>query len=147
MGTFLDRWRSPDAALLILRLWLGLVGVLHGSQKLFGAFGGTGIPNFAESLGKMNVPAPTAAAYAAALSEFLGGLLVGLGILPRLAAIPFLFTMVVAWATAHHFKFFGQSGGGEYPLTLAVALLVVVIAGPGRYTLSSCLRRPPPVRS
>jgi putative oxidoreductase len=86
-------------------------------------------------LAGMNVPAPTASAYLAALSEFAGGLLIALGILPRLAAIPFAITMVVAWATAHHGKFFSQTGGGEYPLTLAVMAIVVVIAGPGRYSL------------
>ncbi len=32
-----------DAALLLLRAWLGITFVLHGGQKLFGWFGG-GIP-------------------------------------------------------------------------------------------------------
>ena len=136
-----SRLTSPDAGLLVLRAWLGLVGILHGSQKLFGAFGGGGIRGFAEGLEKMNVPVPTVAAYAAALAEFVGGLLVALGIFPRIAAIPFLFTMLVAWGKAHQGKFFAQNGGGEYALTLAVGLLVIIIAGPGRYTLPALIRR------
>lgn len=127
---------APDAALLVLRLWLGFVGVAHGSQKLFGAFGGPGIKGFAGFLDTLHIPAPTLAAWLSALAEFAGGLFIAAGVLPRLAAIPFAFSMLVAWATAHHFKFFAQTGGGEYPLTLAVAAAAIIIAGPGRYTLA-----------
>jgi putative oxidoreductase len=130
----------PDAGLLVLRLWLGLVGVLHGSQKLFGAFGGAGLKGFAGHLESLQIPAPGLSAALAACAEFFGGLLIALGIVPRLAATPFAFTMLVAWATAHHFGFFAAAGGGEYALTLAAAAIVVIIAGPGRY---SVLRRAP----
>ena len=130
----LNRWADPDGGLLGLRLWLGVVGVLHGAQK-FGAFGGDGIQGFAGFLNKLNVPMPGVSAVVAALSELLGGLLIALGIVPRLAAVPFAITMMVAFATAHQGKFFAQTGGGEYPLTLAVMAAVVMVAGPGRYTV------------
>jgi putative oxidoreductase len=137
--TALDRYSNPDLGLLLLRLWLGLVGILHGGQKLFGLFGGHGPREFADALAGMHVPAPYASAILAGCAEFFGGLLVALGIVPRLAAIPFAITMLVAWSTAHHFKFFSQTGGGEYPLTLAAALLTIIVAGPGRFTLPRLL--------
>ena len=134
---------SPDCGLLLLRVWLGVVGVLHGSQKLFGAFGGPGIKGFAGFLDTLHLPAPTASAYAAALSELVGGLLIALGLWPRVAAIPVAFTMLVAWLTAHKGGFFAQAGGGEYPLTLAVAALVIAIAGPGKWTITNITKERP----
>jgi putative oxidoreductase len=119
--------------MLLLRLWVGVVGVAHGGQKL-GFFGGDGIAKFAEGLTKMGVPAPTISAWMAALAESVGGAMIAIGLWPRLAAIPFAITMIVAWSTAHHFKFFGQ-GGGEYAFTLAVIAIAIIIAGPGRFTV------------
>ena len=126
---------SVDAGLLILRLWIGLIGVIHGGQKLFGLFGGHGIKAFADYLEKLSVPAPTASAVMAGLAEFGGGLLIALGILPRLAAIPFAFTMLVAWLTAHGGKFIAQDGGGEYALTLGILAMALAVAGPGKFTV------------
>lgn len=127
---------SHDLALLVLRLWLGVVGFYHGSQKLLGLFGGPGIKGFAGFLADLHVPAPTASAVLAGGSELVGGVLVAVGLLPRLFAIPFLFTMLTAWATAHHFAFDVQQHGGEYPLMIAVALLTIIIAGPGKYAVT-----------
>ena len=126
---------SVDLGLLIVRVWIGLIGFIHGGQKLFGLFGGGGIKGFAGYLQTLNVPAPTASAVMAGLAEFGGGLLIALGIVPRLAAIPFAFTMLVAWMTAHGGKFIAQDGGGEYALTLAVLALAIAVAGPGRFTV------------
>jgi len=129
---------NTDLGLFVLRLWLGLVGVLHGTQKIFT---GEGIGVFAGFLEKLHVPAPTLSAWMAALSELVGGLVIALGLWTRLAAIPFAITMLVAWATAHKFQFFAQSGGGEYPLTLAVAALVIAVSGPGKWTVARFTQR------
>ena len=110
------------------------MGILHGSQKL-GAFGGPGVKGFAGFLESLHVPAPGLSAWMAVLAELVGGAMIALGLWPRFAALPFAFTMLVAWATAHKGGFFAQTGGGEYPLTLAVIALVIAIAGPGRYTI------------
>ena len=49
----------------------------------------------------------------------------GLGLFTRIAAIPFIFTMLVAIFKVHWPKFSGQ-GGFEYPLTLAVIALALL---------------------
>ena len=123
-----------DLGLLILRLWLGMLGMFHGAQKVFGTCGGPGIDGFAGFLKSLDIPNPTAAAWGAGLSEFGGGVLVLIGLLARIAAIPFMATMIVAFATAHHGVFDVQKQGGEYPLTIAAGLLVIIVAGPGRYS-------------
>src|SRR5438445_13753872 len=86
-----------DWGLLILRLVLGGSFVLHGSQKLFGAFGGSGIEAFTSNIARMGFPGPPMAwSYLAAGSEFLGGLAVLLGVLTEFGAAAIAFTMIVA---------------------------------------------------
>ena len=49
---------AHDFGLLLVRLMVGVVGVFHGGQKLFGLFGGSGIEGFAKFLESLNVPLP-----------------------------------------------------------------------------------------
>jgi putative oxidoreductase len=133
---------GPDVGLLLLRLMVGAIGVFHGGGKLFtGLFGGAGPEGFAAELDQMGVPMPAVSAYLAGSAEFFGGLLVAAGVATRLAAVPFLFTMLVA-AFAVHGKAFGlQSGGMEYALTVAVILASLILTGPGRLTLPALFER------
>lgn len=135
MRALIQATRNPDLGLLLIRSMIGIVGIFHGSQKLFGLFGGHGIDGFAGYLASLGVPAPVPSAWLAGLAEFGGGLLVALGIAPRVAALPFLFAMLVAFFAAHGGKFEMQQGGGEYALTLAVVLAGLVFTGPGRFTV------------
>ena len=76
-----------DIGLLVLRLAVGLTMAAHGGQKLFGWFGGYGLGGtggFLESLGFR--PGRVHAALAGT-SEFVGGLLIALGLFPVGAAL------------------------------------------------------------
>lgn len=126
---------SPDLGLLLIRSWVGFVGVFHGSQKLFGLFGGPGIDGFAGYLGQLGVPAPQLNAILAGSAEFFGGLLLIAGLFPRLAAVPFLFTMLVAAFKAHAGKFSVSEGGMEYALTIAFVLAGLIFTGGGRFAV------------
>ncbi len=53
---------QPDLGLLLVRLMVGVVGMFHGSQKLFGLFGGRGVQGFADSLETLGIPLPLASA-------------------------------------------------------------------------------------
>lgn len=128
---------TSDLGLLLIRLMVGAVGVYHGAQKLFGHFGGMGIKPFSEMLAEMQVPQPLLSAYAAGSAEFFGGILVGLGLLTRLAALPFAFTMFVAAFMVHGKAFGLQHNGMEYALTLAVVLVALVLMGPGRISIDA----------
>jgi putative oxidoreductase len=135
-------WRM-NAGLLALRAILAVVFVYHGGQKLFGLFGGAGLEGFAGFLGQIGVPLPQVSAVLAALAEFGGGILLGLGVLARLATIPMAFTMLVAAFGVHGQAFGLQSGGMEYALTLAVVLGALGLMGPGAWTLPALLRAGP----
>jgi putative oxidoreductase len=122
---------NVDLGLLVIRLMVGFVGIYHGSQKLFGwPFGGHGLAATAEGFGKMGMPMPMASATAAGSAEFFGGVLLALG------NLFFAFTMAVAVGAVHWKNGFSGQGGYEYPFTLGVVLLALVISGPGRYALS-----------
>lgn len=130
----------PDLAVLVLRAMAGAVGVFHGSQKLFGAFGGQGPRAFGDYLASINVPLPLVSAYLAGLSEALGGLLVGIGLFTRPAALPFAFTMGVAIATSAKNGFSVSESGFEYPLFVLTALGAIVLLGPGRFSVDHIFR-------
>ena len=68
----------------------------------------------------------------------LPALLLGTGV--RLAAVPLTVTMLVAAFVAHGQAFDIQKGGMEYPLTLAVIVLALGLAGPGRFNVMNLIR-------
>src|SRR6188472_2139540 len=89
--------KATSAGLLILRLFLGLGLLAHGVQKIFLH----GITGFAGYLEKVGAPAPVASAWLSASTELVGGLLIAVGLLTRLAAIPLAINMTVAALLAH----------------------------------------------
>lgn len=123
-----------DVSLLAIRLMIGTALAFHGAQKLFGAFGGPGIDGFAAYNAHLGIPFPELGAYLAALAELGGGLAIAAGVLSRIAAIPVVFTLMTAVLVAHT-GFDATTGGGEYPLTLAVVSAALAWSGPGRLTL------------
>src|SRR2546425_3658973 len=120
--------------LLILRLVVGLTMAAHGAQKLFGWFGGHGLKGtggFLEQLGF--VPGRRNALFAG-LAEFIGGLLLALGLATPLAATLIISVMFVAVAAVHVKRgYFNQNQGYEDKLTLAAVALspAIIGAGPG----------------
>lgn len=126
---------QANLGLLLMRLMLGAVFMFHGAQKLFGMFEGPGLRGFAGFLEQLEVPMPMAAALAASLAEFVGGLSLATGIGARLMAIPLVITMLVAVYKVHPNAFSGKHNGMEYPLTLAAMTAGVGLIGPGNWTL------------
>lgn len=131
---------SNSYAFLPLRLGVGVVMTAHGAQKLFGWFGGHGLQGtgqfFAENLGLK--PGVLMAAMAGG-TEFVGGLLLLVGFLTRLAGLSLAGTMAVAIITAHPSAFFASNNGMEYPLTLLLASLTLVIGGGGALSVDKNL--------
>ena len=133
MNTTLER-NLLNAGLLTLRLMAGAVLTFHGAQKLFGWFGGYGITGTAGFFEQLGIPFPTASVILAGSAEFFGGLVFLAGSGTRLAAVPVAFTLFVAAFSAHS-GFSAQTGGMEYPLTLAVLAVGLGLTGPGRWTV------------
>lgn len=140
-------WNRRDAALLLIRLMLAAVFLYHGSQKLFGWFGGGGVEGMAAFNAQQGIPLPWLSAWLAGAAEFFGGLALLTGIWQRLATIPLVFTMLVASFVVHGGAFSVQNGGMEYPLTLAVVAAAAGLLGPGRYTILNLWGTAPGFRS
>jgi putative oxidoreductase len=119
-------------ARLLARLFIGGMFIGHGTQKLFGWFGGPGIDGTTGMMEKLGLAPPRPNAYAASLSETLGGAAIALGAFTPLAAATLIGTMTTAIRTVHLKNGFWSTGGGyEYNLTIIAALLLIVDGGPG----------------
>ena len=119
-------------AVLILRLFLGFTFMMHGSQKLLGAFGGGGLAGVAGMLSKLGVEPAQIWAWVLSITEFVGGVCVFLGFLARFWAAGLVIDMAVAIFKVHiHNGFFAGKNGFELPLALGVMALVIVLTGPG----------------
>ncbi|MFH8803481.1 DoxX family protein [Streptomyces sp. NPDC017936] len=129
-----------DIGLLLLRLGTGGVLVAHGTQKLFGWFGGHGLEGtgqFMESVGY--VPGKANAA-AAGLAETGGGALLALGLATPAAGAAAAGAMAGASAVHVPNGFFAQSGGYEHPASLGLIGAALAVTGPGRLSLDHALR-------
>ncbi len=129
-----------DLGLVVLRLVVGLTLAAHGTQKLFGWFGGYGLAGTGGFLEQLGFRPGKRAALMAGLAETAGGLLLAAGAATPLAATLIVGVMTVAIVTVHRPKgFFNHNGGYEYPTVLAVTALSVVLTGPGRLSVDAAL--------
>jgi putative oxidoreductase len=127
--------KRKDLGLLVLRLGTGGVLMAHGTQKLFGWFGGGGIEGTARTMEKMGFLPGRQSAVAAGLGEAGGGALLALGLATPLAGASAAGTMAGAIAVHQPNGFFVQGGGYEYPAFLGLCATGLGLAGPGRYSL------------
>src|SRR4051794_31511185 len=131
-----------DLAWLVLRITVGGSLIPHGMQKLFMAFNGPGMEKFIASLAGRGFPAPTLMGWLVALTEFVGGTLLAVGLLTRpAAAAVFIFMMVAVFSTHLPNGFFWTDKGFEYPLMWGIAALFFLIRGGGPYSVDRALGR------
>ncbi|MDA8376529.1 MAG: DoxX family protein [Planctomycetia bacterium] len=131
---------TQDVALLLIRLIIAIIFLYHGSQKLFGAFGGPGLKGWHAMIASMGMPMPWVSALLSACAEFFGGLIFLLGTGLRLIAVPLAINMMVATWVASKGGFSVMHNGCEYPLCLLVIVIAMFLLGPGRYTIGAMFR-------
>jgi len=126
--------------LLAVRLYWGWQFCQTGWGKLHN------LPHVIEFFTSLGIPAPALNAYFVSGLEFVGGILLILGLGGRLIAFVLTFDMIVAYATADReallsvfsdpSKFYNAS-----PFTYLMASLIILIFGPGRYSLDYLIER------
>lgn len=136
----------PSWSLLAVRVFLGIIFVAHGAQKMFGWFGGHGLKG---TIGyfQQALRIPPALTVLAALTECLGGLAVLVGFLSRPAALGLIIVMLVAIAKVHRpHGFFlnwslqpGKGHGFEMNLALIGMALAVLIGGAGAISIDRAI--------
>ena len=119
---YLDRLQP--LALFVMRLALGAIMVGHGYHKVFG-----GLHHHAEFVASLGIPAWLA--YVSAFTEFLGGILVLIGLFTRCAAFAICIDLSVAIAKVHFHNGLMGNGGYELPLALAALAFGLIFLGGG----------------
>jgi putative oxidoreductase len=126
------RGSSVDAALLILRLALGILILLHGVSKL-----PTPPAAIVDALAKFNLPAVFA--YGVFLGEIVGPVLILIGVWTRLGALLIVANMIVAVLLDHLGQLFSLNEQGGYALELQAmylfTALALILTGAGRFSV------------
>jgi putative oxidoreductase len=129
-----------DLGLLILRVVVGLTLAAHGSQKLFGWFGGYGLAGTGSFLESLGFRPGKVQAFLSGAAEAGGGLLLAAGLFTPLGAAAIVAVMFVAIVSVQLSKgFFVQNGGFEYPMTLGAVGAAVAFTGPGALSFDRAL--------
>jgi len=124
--------------LLMLRLVVGLAMAAHGSQKLFGWFGGHGLAGTGGFFEMLGFKPGRLFALAAGATEVLSGILVAAGFLGPIGPALMLSVMIVAAVTVHwKHGYFAQSNGIELPVMFSVAAVALAFTGFGQFSLDS----------
>jgi putative oxidoreductase len=130
---------TQDLGLLLLRAAVGAILVAHGLQKAFGIWGGQGLDAFKNSLSGLGYQHADVLTYVAAGTQLAAGVLLVLGLFTPLAAAAALAYAInglaASVATQHDAGYIGffLPGGDEYQILLTVALVAIILVGPGRY--------------
>ncbi|MFN3455544.1 MAG: DoxX family protein [Pseudobdellovibrio sp.] len=126
-------FHNADLGLLIFRAFIGLsMAFAHGLGK---------IPPSAqliEGVTSMGFPMPVLFAWAAGLSEFLGALLIVVGLYTRYAAAFLGFTMAVAALVVHSADPYQTK---ELAFVYLFSCVLVIFAGAGKYSLDRKFRK------
>lgn len=127
--------RFADLAPLVLRLGVGLVFTAHGWQKL-----SNGPTMFGGMLTGLNVPAPELFAWLVTIAELVGGVLLILGLLTRLATLPLIALMIGAIVLVKSevgIIAAPEAGmpGAELDIALLAGLVALLLVGPGRMSV------------
>jgi putative oxidoreductase len=128
-----------NTGLLLLRLVIGLLLVGHGTQKLFGLFGGRGPVATGEWFHSVGFRPGTPLARVAGASEAGAGILLVLGLLTPLASAAVIGTLFVAGSVHLAAGLWAINGGYEVPLLYIAPAAALAFTGPGSYSLDNLL--------
>lgn len=131
----LDRLRP--LALLTLRVVLGIILIAHGYPKLFG-----GLHRHMEMVAGIGLPGWLG--IFSATTEFVGGILLLLGLLTRLAAAAFAIEMFVAVYKLHWQHGLTAEGGYQFPMAVGAIAFALIFLGAGPISLDWVFARGDP---
>jgi putative oxidoreductase len=130
---------AVDVSLLLVRIIAGVIFAMHGSQLLFGAFGGPGLNKAVQMFGVGWL------GYLVVIGQFGGGLGLIFGFLSRFSAAALIVIMIGAIVRVHWPNGFFLSNvdpmknGFEFNLALIGLCLPILICGPGQFSLAQLI--------
>lgn len=117
-----------------LRASIGAIFIVHSLKKFD--------PSWQEWL--ISIGIPPEMQLPIALAEFIGGVLLIAGVLTRVTGS--IFTVILLGAIFHirwENGFFVSKGGWEWDLVMLAVVLAIIVAGPGRISISHLVKRIP----
>jgi putative oxidoreductase len=113
---------------------IGVIFIVHSLKKFD--------PSWQEWL--MSIGIPPEMQLPIALAEFIGGILLVVGVLTRVTSS--IFAVILLGAIFHirwENGFFVSQGGWEWDLVMLAAVLTIIVAGPGRISISHLVKKIP----
>jgi putative oxidoreductase len=131
--------RLQSAFLAIVRVYWGWQIAQNGWGKLHN------LAHVTEFFASLNLPAPGPTATFVATFEFLGGILLAIGLFSRIAALGFVIDMTTAYITADReafLSFFADPGKfyNADPFVFLLVGLLILIFGPGKVSVDTLLQ-------
>ncbi|MCB1113783.1 MAG: DoxX family protein [Chlamydiia bacterium] len=125
VGDYTSNW-----LLLVVRLYWGILFAQAGWGKL------QDLSKPIAFFAKLGIPYPELHAPLVGYTEFIGGILLAVGLFSRIVSIPLIITMVVALIVAHGASLGNLAGiVKETPFNFLLASLIVLSFGAGKFSL------------
>ena len=134
MDASLSQHKLHDITNMGMRAAIGVIFIVHG----FGKFGNPGFGGWISSMGipaEMQIPI--------ALAEFVPGILLLIGVLTRISGALLSIVMLGAIFLVKGASSLDGDKGYEFDLILLAASLVVIVAGPGKVSISHAIKKLP----
>jgi putative oxidoreductase len=142
MSAFINKvvFTRAGYGLTVLRIVVGIIFAAHGSQKLFGLFGGYGLAGTAQWMESIGLTPGYVMATLAGGTEFFAGLALIIGLLVRPAALGLAFLSLVAIFSVHIANgLFMANNGYEFALALLAGSIAVLIEGAGKLSVDRAI--------
>ena len=125
-----------NTSILLLRCMIGIILFSVGAGKLFGWFQGFGLEQTIKLYEQAGISVPLT--YLSVYTEFIGGLLLSLGLFTRPVLVAVFINMLVATILSWPAGFF-VTNGAVLPFTFLVCTIVLFISGPMNYSIDHLL--------
>ncbi|AKJ99516.1 MULTISPECIES: DoxX family protein [Pseudomonas] len=142
MSSLINKIMSTRAGygLTVLRIAVGIIFAAHGSQKLFGLFGGYGLAGTAQWMESIGLTPGYLMATLAGGTEFFAGLALIIGLLTRPAALGLAFLSLVAIFSVHIGNgLFMANNGYEFALALLAGSVAILVEGAGKLSVDRAI--------
>ncbi len=120
----------------MLRCTIGIILFVVGSGKVLGWFGGFGMETTIKFFAQVGISVPLT--YLSSYTEFIGGLLLAVGLFTRPAAFAVMINMLVATIVTLPNGFIATNGA-SYPFIFFIISIVILFAGPMAYSVDNIL--------
>jgi putative oxidoreductase len=127
-----------DVGILLIRILLGFLMSVHGTQKVLGWFGGYGLSETGAYFEAFGFRPGVRFAAAVGMSELSGGILLMLGLFTPFGSAAILMSMLLAIASVQSkYRFFTVAPEIELPLFYAVSAIGIAFTGGGAFSLDA----------